>query len=312
MTGTSCPATPEVPVLQLRVIFLMQARVCDGVRQHTASPTLLYQDGANHEGVRFRSLPAHLPPNCRSRSNTQRRRLVPALASLSTHAQGKPLINHSSRAPAAPFTSITCATAPFNHTLCQNLPSRAGKPMIWGNTGPFCRRGLLEAPRGRQRESTRPKPTDCPWALTQWRCWWWLRCVTRAQGYDAPNPFGSKLPPYPARRTRHQQIAAPTVIPPRIPLHKRATEAPGLLGCGPHGPASADSPRGAGRAHGPVRAGRERADASFGRGLRRRQRLQLALARLVADGAVRRAHRRVIFHLGHARGRAARVDSRLG
>jgi len=261
--------------------------------------------------VRFRLLSALLPPNCRSRSNTQRKGPVPSLGSLSTHTQGKLLSKHPSRAPTTPFTCVTCATTPFNHTLCQNLRSRLREPPTWGNTRPFGRRGRLEAPRGRQRESIRPKPTDCPWTLTQWRCCRWLRCVTRAQGYDACDSFGSKLYPFPVRRTRHQQNAALADFPPRNALHERATEAPRLFGRGPHGPASAVSPRGAGRAHGPAGAGRERADSSFGECVRRGQLSQLALARLVADGALRRAHRHVLFRLGHARGRATRVEPGL-
>ena len=107
--------------------------------------------------------------------------------------------SHPTRAPTTPFACVTCETTPFNHTLCQNLRSRPREPLTWGNTGPFGRRGPLEAPRGRQCESTRPKPTICPWTLTQWRwCWRWLRCVTRAQGYDPRNPFGSKLSPFSA------------------------------------------------------------------------------------------------------------------
>ena len=37
-----------------------------------------------------------------------------------TH-QGEPLVKQSSRAPTPPFTCVTFATTPFNHTLCQNL-----------------------------------------------------------------------------------------------------------------------------------------------------------------------------------------------
>jgi hypothetical protein len=63
-----------------------------------------------------------------------------------TH-QGEPLVKWPSRAPTAPFTRVTCATAPFNHTSCQDFRSRPGEPPTWGDTGPIGRRGRLEAPR---------------------------------------------------------------------------------------------------------------------------------------------------------------------
>ena len=93
-----------------------QARQCDGVREHRASSTLLYEDGADREeGVRFRLLSALLPPNCRSRSNTQRKGLVPALGSLNTHTKGNPSLSSlpelrlppSPVLPAQPLPSIT-------------------------------------------------------------------------------------------------------------------------------------------------------------------------------------------------------------
>ena len=98
-----------------------QARERDGVRQHKASQALRYEERANQKGVRFRPLPAHLPSNCRSRSNTHRKGLVPALVSLNTHIKGNPSLTTlpelrlppSPVLPAQPLPSIT----PYDKTF---------------------------------------------------------------------------------------------------------------------------------------------------------------------------------------------------
>jgi len=64
MTGTSCPATPEVPVLQLCVILLMQAHVWGEAQQgynlEKVSKTGSKKDGNSAgEGTRKEEAVAH-------------------------------------------------------------------------------------------------------------------------------------------------------------------------------------------------------------------------------------------------------------
>jgi len=73
---------------------------------------------------------------------------------------------------------------------------------------------------------------------------------------------------------------------------KATVAAPEALGPRAYGGAGTS----AGCGHGPAGAGRVRADCSFGQGIRRGQRSQLALVRLVTDGALQHApHRCIVF-----------------
>jgi hypothetical protein len=117
------------------------------------------------------------------------------------------------------------------HTVRQDLRGWPGELPAWRN-GILGRRGCLEAPRRRQRASSRAKPTECPRTPSEWR-WLGYRCYARSRRWHMRSVL-SGTTSFPPRRTKQQQIIsiiASAEFSPCVALHERAAEVMRLLGC---------------------------------------------------------------------------------